>query len=146
MIFDPWTPIPVALTLEIDVWFRPAYPFYSRGSEKHACFALRGLTSGVSLNVPAGLWGKKKQFTSEEILYSREIAQARIHVERTIGCVFNCIMYKFCQIKNRYQATRYNVQFTFICGMRQFTLICGDKLQNILTWEIQNIVVFSVLN
>jgi len=48
-------------------------------------------TLGVSLNVPAGLWGKKKQFTSEEILYSREIAQARIHVERTIGCVFNCI-------------------------------------------------------
>ena len=39
--------------------------------------------TGVTLNVPAGLWGKK-QFTPEEVRQSRKISVARIHVERAI--------------------------------------------------------------
>ena len=39
--------------------------------------------TGVTLNVPAGLWGKK-QFTPEEVWQSRKISVARIHVERAI--------------------------------------------------------------
>ena len=38
---------------------------------------------GVILNIPAGLWGKK-QYTVDEVLQSRQISIARIHVERAI--------------------------------------------------------------
>ena len=41
------------------------------------------ILAGVTLNVPAGLWGKK-QYTVEEVLASRKISVARIHVERAI--------------------------------------------------------------
>ena len=40
--------------------------------------------SGVTLNIPAGMWGKI-QFTPEEVAASRKISIARIHVERSIG-------------------------------------------------------------
>ena len=35
----------------------------------------------MTLNVPAGMWGKA-QFTSEEVAGNRKTASARIHVER----------------------------------------------------------------
>ena len=41
--------------------------------------------SGVTVGVPAGLWGKKKQFSRNEASYSRKLASARVHVERIIG-------------------------------------------------------------
>ena len=38
----------------------------------------------MTLNIPTGLWGGKKQFSPEEIEHSKKIARARIHVERAI--------------------------------------------------------------
>ena len=42
--------------------------------------------SGVTLNIPAGMWGNI-QFTPEEVALaaSRKVSIARIHVERSIG-------------------------------------------------------------
>ena len=37
----------------------------------------------MTLNVPAGLWGKK-QFSCEEVVESKKISTARIHVEPAI--------------------------------------------------------------
>lgn len=41
------------------------------------------LPQGVTLNLPAFLYGKK-QFTKEEAVFSHKIARSRIHVERAI--------------------------------------------------------------
>ena len=43
------------------------------------------MISGITVGVPAGLWGDRKQFTAVEARYSREMASARVHVERMIG-------------------------------------------------------------
>ena len=47
----------------------------------------RSILSGVTLNLPAGLHGKKKQYSEEEVQENDKIATARVHVERAIGYV-----------------------------------------------------------
>ena len=42
----------------------------------------------MTLNVPAGMWGKT-QFTSEEVAGNRKTASVQIHVERFIGYMKN---------------------------------------------------------
>ena len=41
--------------------------------------------TGVTVNVPAGLWGEKKQLTKEEALYTRKVSSLRVHIERMNG-------------------------------------------------------------
>ena len=68
--------------------------------------------SGVSLNVPAGMWGKQ-QYTAVEVCTSRKISRARIHVERSIGYIKR---YKI--LKNRVPCNMlpYLSNFFFVCA------------------------------
>lgn len=64
------------------------------------------LPPGVSLNIPAFLPSVNRQFTSEQVLQSRAISIARIHVERAIQRVkeFNildCIEHHHRQFANK---------------------------------------------
>ena len=47
------------------------------------------------MNLPAGLHGKKKFYSAEEVAENDKIATARVHVERAIGYVKKyCILDK----------------------------------------------------
>jgi hypothetical protein len=43
--------------------------------------------AGVTVNIPAGLWGGKQQLSVQEVSYTRKMSSARVHVERIIGYV-----------------------------------------------------------
>ena len=69
--------------------------------------------SGVTLNLPAGLWGKT-QFTPEEVAASRRVSSARIHVERSIGYL------------KRYKILRNKVPVKLLPKLSDMAFVCAQ--------------------
>ena len=68
-------------------------------------------TSGVTLNIPAGMWGKT-QFTAEEVAASRNISAARI--QRKIECIKN---YRILRNKVAHAMLPYLSDVFFVSGI-----------------------------
>ena len=66
----------------------------------------------MSLNIPAGLWGKT-QFTADEVQASRKISAARIHVERAIGYLKN---FKILRNTVSRKLLPYLSEIVFVCA------------------------------
>ena len=83
---------------------------------------------GVTLNVPAGLWGKVR-LTSDEVLESRKIATARVHVERVIGYVKN---YKIVSNRVNRSILKHISEIFFVCCalMRVFYMWWSVEIYN----------------
>lgn len=71
------------------------------------------LHPGVTLNLPAGLWGASSQFSKEEVLESRKIASARVHVERAIERIKN---YKILTRRVSRKLLPYLSKIFFVCS------------------------------
>lgn len=72
------------------------------------------LPAGVTLNIPAGLWGGKKQYSQQEINDSRAISRARVHVERTIGYIK---IFKILASKVDHKLLPYISKIFYVCAM-----------------------------
>lgn len=71
--------------------------------------------AGVTLNIPAGMWGKT-QFTPEEVATSRKISSARIHVERTIGYL------------KRYRLLRNKIPLQMLPFLSDIVFVCSELI------------------
>ena len=68
---------------------------------------------GVTLNMPAGLWGKS-QYTGEEVAESRRISRARSHVERSIGRIKD---YRILSNRVSVKLLPYLTKIFLVCSM-----------------------------